>query len=323
MTYKRRGRPFCASRIYWFNRARQLDGTMDKGPRYGSYCLTQRRVMAGWGCIAEWRWPQPRQPVVWPPCEPAGLDRIARFNRTRAHFRIRSAIDAKVCLWRSGPFGFSVPITRQWRIAPNGHIALPSDRGEFEGLGHAVTAVAYDDTTRLFKFINSWGTNWGEGGMGYLPYEYFDAYLSDAWFECPKSLGHWLPAPTPERFAEEVRIFVNSLNNLCVAIDLWDTTDDIRIGWCFMTFRDGYLDVEDYFVRPGFQHSGHQERLTRLVIDLAGQQDLPLRVWVAHPDYTPCATNFGNVRDFLRSTGIALRSSPHTWAAYVGETKSA
>ena len=277
--------------------------------------------MAGWGCVAEWRWPQPRKPVVWPPNEPPGLDRIARFNRTRAHFRIRSVSDAKVCLWRAGPFGFSVPITGQWRIAPNGVIALPRDRGEFEDLGHAVTAVQYDDRTRLFKFINSWGPDWGEGGMGYLPYEYFDAYVSDAWFESPMKLGHWLPVPTPERFAKEVRSFVNALNHLCVAIDLWDTIDDIRIGWCFMTFRDGYLDVEDYFLRPGFHGTDHQVQLARSVSDVVSQQDLPLRVWVAHADYHPNATNVENVRDFLRSTGITVRRSPHTWAAYVGETQ--
>src|SRR5665213_875569 len=206
---------------------------MNKGPRYGSYCLTAKRVHAGWGCVAEWRWPQPRKPVVWPPIEPPGLDRIARFNRIRSHFRIRSVHDAKVCLWRAGPFVFSVPITPQWRKCPDGLIALPSDRGEFEALQHAMTAVAYDDNTRLFTFINSWGTEWGDGGMGYLPYEYFEAYLSDAWFDCPMRLGRWLPAPTPESYAEEVRMFVNALNHVCATIDLWDTTEDIRIGWCF------------------------------------------------------------------------------------------
>ena len=321
MTYKRRGRPFRISLIYGFNLARQLDGTMDKGPRYGSYCLTARRVHAAWGTVAEWRWPQPHNPVRWPPDEPPGLDRIARFNRIRSHFRIRSAYDAKICLWRAGPFGFSVPITRQWRRTADGLIAIPSNPGEFEEAGHAVTAVAYDDRTRLFKFINSWGPDWGERGMGYLPYQYFETYVSDAWFECPMRLGHWLPDPTPEGFAQEVRIFVNALTHLCATIDLWNTVDDIRIGWCFMTRRDGYLDVEDYFLRPGFHGSDHQAQLTHMVIALAKQLNLRLRVWVAHADRRSSATNFANVQDFLRSTGINVRPSPCTWAAYVGEAK--
>jgi hypothetical protein len=316
MTYKRRRRPFITSRMYGFNLARQLDGTMDKGPRYGSYVLTVRRVHAGWGCVAEWRWPRP---VVWPPQEPPGLDRSARFNRHRSHFRVRDLHDAKMCLWRAGPFGFAVPITRQWRKAPAGVITLPRDRSEFEEAQHAVTAVQYDDRTRLIKFMNCWGSEWGDGGLGYLPYEYFEAYVSDAWFESPMGLGHWLPAPTPEGFCRERRIFINALGHPCGTIDIWNTTDDIRIGWCFMTYRDGYLDVEDYFLRPGFHGSGHQVELTRAIINFA--RGLKLRVWVPHADCLSSATNFANLQDFLRSTAINVRPSPRTWAAYVGEAK--
>src|SRR6266478_2762034 len=42
-------RPYRPSRMYGFVRARQLDGTMEKGSRHGSYCLTAARVMMGWG----------------------------------------------------------------------------------------------------------------------------------------------------------------------------------------------------------------------------------------------------------------------------------
>jgi len=68
-----------------------------------------------------------------------------------------------------------------------------NDMGEFEfpGLrdasqgGHAVVAVGYDDNRKIgkekgaLKIRNSWGTGWGEGGYGWLPYAYVEAGLAD------------------------------------------------------------------------------------------------------------------------------------------------
>lgn len=42
--------------------------------------------------------------------------------------------------------------------------------GEFE-LGHAVCLIGYDDDMQAFKFINSWGTDWGIDGYGWISYD--------------------------------------------------------------------------------------------------------------------------------------------------------
>ena len=41
------------------------------------------------------------------------------------------------------------------------------------GGGHAITLVGYNEREQYFKFINSWGTSWGDRGYGRLSY---DAY---------------------------------------------------------------------------------------------------------------------------------------------------
>ncbi|MFO0660078.1 MAG: C1 family peptidase, partial [Polyangiaceae bacterium] len=38
--------------------------------------------------------------------------------------------------------------------------------------GHAMLAVGYSDTDRVFIVRNSWGTDWGEKGYCYIPYDY-------------------------------------------------------------------------------------------------------------------------------------------------------
>jgi C1A family cysteine protease len=67
----------------------------------------------------------------------------------------------------------------------------PSERAKW---GHAVVAVGYDDekviantqsdstTTGALLIRNSWGEGWGEGGYGWLPYEYVRKKLAvDFW----------------------------------------------------------------------------------------------------------------------------------------------
>lgn len=74
-----------------------------------------------------------------------------------------------------------------------GAIPYPGD-SEQANWGHAVAAVGYDDkkkikntrfgnqTTGAFLIRNSWGSSWGEGGYGWLPYDYLlNGLAEDFW----------------------------------------------------------------------------------------------------------------------------------------------
>ncbi len=39
--------------------------------------------------------------------------------------------------------------------------------------GHAIVLVGYDDEKKAFLFLNSWGTNWADGGYGWIDYNWF------------------------------------------------------------------------------------------------------------------------------------------------------
>jgi hypothetical protein len=39
---------------------------------------------------------------------------------------------------------------------------------------HGIYLIGYDDDKECFKFVNSWGEEWGDKGFGYLPYEYIE-----------------------------------------------------------------------------------------------------------------------------------------------------
>lgn len=44
---------------------------------------------------------------------------------------------------------------------------------------HAICLIGYDDSKSAFKFINSWGTDWGLGGYGWISYRLIDSSLAN------------------------------------------------------------------------------------------------------------------------------------------------
>ena len=46
---------------------------------------------------------------------------------------------------------------------------------------HAVCVVGYDDSMQAFKFINSWGTEWGLDGYGWISYDMMQSYCFEAY----------------------------------------------------------------------------------------------------------------------------------------------
>jgi len=316
---ERRWRPYRPSGMYGFVRARQLDGTMEKGSRYGSYCRSAARVTMGWGTVAETRWPYPLGKVVWPPPEPPGLDRIARFNRTFSHWKVRNLDDLRRAIFSGGSCNFSVPITKQWRTAPGGIITLLTSPSDFVDW-HAMAAAGYNDNTQLITFINSWGPQWGDSGCGYLPYAYFEKYRSEALTAFPYKLKNWCPDSTGEGFGIRMSMFTNALGYAACVIDLWQFEEDIRIGWCLLTWRGGdFVEIEDFFIRPGFQIGPHQRVLTEQVLELAQDNELPLRLWIGHADIKHYTANFAVMNKLLRAIRWKVGPSPYPWEVYVAE----
>lgn len=95
-------------------------------------------------------------------------------------------------------FGFTV-YSSYTQAGSSGKIPFPTAGDKMVG-GHAVDAVGYDDnlkikntnpgaveTTGALLIRNSWGTRWGAGGYGWLPYEYVLRGLAVDWWSLLKN----------------------------------------------------------------------------------------------------------------------------------------
>jgi len=53
--------------------------------------------------------------------------------------------------------------------------------GQDDQGSHAMVVMGYDDSKQAFHVINSWGTDWGEGGYGWISYESLRQAVQDAY----------------------------------------------------------------------------------------------------------------------------------------------
>lgn len=80
-------------------------------------------------------------------------------------------------------FGFIVFSNFETDSVRNTGIMEMPYEGDVAVAGHAIAAVGFDDKKQHFIIRNSWGTDWGDKGYFYMPYEFIlnPQYASDFW----------------------------------------------------------------------------------------------------------------------------------------------
>jgi GNAT superfamily N-acetyltransferase len=310
---------------YGFVRSRQLEGTFPGAPETGVWPITSNRIAYGWGLVNLKDWPDTPNDKQWPPIEPEGLDRLARRMRVGHYQRARSLKDCKYALAAGHIPRTSFRISKQWFHAEKGVIPDPLPDDEIIG-SHAVTFLGYDDHTRKIKFVNSWGQGWGDEGFGTLSYAHFEERSVESWIQSFGSPTWWL-VENAARFLDrhvsqalDIRDRVWGVRDILRGevihvSELYDLANDERIGWAFAVPRDGFLDVEELFVRPQYRRRGYATRLAKLLRKTSDSLNVPLRLWVSYAD---CGEeNRAALEGVLRKLDLSLRNSSCRWAAYV------
>jgi len=142
---------------------------------------------------------------------------VAQWYKCGSYWRIASLEEFKLLLTR-GPLAIGV-ICFDGIFRPNDQSVVPMPkRGEKRRGGHAICAVGFDDSAELIKFKNSWGTEWGAHGYGYISYDYFKMYCLDAWYFADteviqNTFALQRPVDVPKKAPKEIKSMKKKLVN--------------------------------------------------------------------------------------------------------------
>ena len=196
------GRHVDASRLFLYKATRNLlHWTGDTG----GFLRTTMGALVLFGVPPEEHWPyqvesfdkepsafcyafgQDYQAIQYYRLDPTGATRETVLRDVKAH----------AAAGLPSMFGFTVYSSID-SAGEDGRIPFPQEGERVVG-GHAVCAVGYDDamrikdasgkraTTGALLIRNSWGEAWGEGGYGWLPYDYVLKGLAIDWWALLKN----------------------------------------------------------------------------------------------------------------------------------------
>ena len=167
----------------------------------GAFLRIAMKALRAFGAPPESEWPYDIRYYELEP--PAFVYAYAANYKSTAYYRLDPAGISReqlleaihTTLARELPvmFGFVLFPSSEQSYTGKGEIPMPESSERPVGL-HALVACGYDDektivnrfggttTTGAFLVRNSWGPEWGDGGYGWLPYEYVLQNLATDWW---------------------------------------------------------------------------------------------------------------------------------------------
>jgi C1A family cysteine protease len=168
------------SPLYLYYKERELEDSIDEDA--GAYIRDGLKVLKNIGCCRESYWPYKVEEFKTKPSVTADQNCLERY-KIKSYTRLNNLIQIKTALHNKQGvvLGFTVYDSFE-EIGDDGIMPMPKWNERKLG-GHAVFCVGYSDTNQWLIVKNSWGTEFGDKGYFYMPYEYVEKgfNVSDIW----------------------------------------------------------------------------------------------------------------------------------------------
>jgi GNAT superfamily N-acetyltransferase len=298
---------FRMSAEYGFIRGRELEGTFPGDKATGTWPITGQRISYGWGYLPEELAPEGSD---WPPELPADADLIAkRYRHDWPYRRLRTIAQCKAV---GMPFGVSLDITDKWANPWHGQIPGPSASDIILPTMHALLIVSFNPDRDEFKFVNSWGRSWGDGGYGYIRAQRLAATWSEGWLTIPTP-----PEMTPLHGVlpyMRTGALRQSDGSILHWLDIVGENDE-RLGWASTIQSPTNFEIEELFVRPAYRRAGWGKKMFETIGRMAKDCGVPLKMWISFADTAP--ENLKHIEKIVSPSGLSIQASGVRWARLV------
>jgi C1A family cysteine protease len=175
---KRNGKYRDISRLFIYYYERLILGTVNYDS--GAYIRDGIKSTNKYGASLESLWPHDIRKYKQEPITEAKNDAL---NRKVTRYERLTNLDGFIDALSNGYpiiMGFNVYTSfMSNNVARTGVMPYPNTKRERLLGGHAVLIVGYNKTKKVLIARNSWGTNWGDKGYFYMPFDIISPSMSD------------------------------------------------------------------------------------------------------------------------------------------------
>ena len=165
-----------ARHIYYM--PRDATGTLDSDS--GAYVKDAFDALATQGAVEEKFWPY--VPGEYRALPPVAVNTARRF-RIRETQKLENLDELRLAFSNNRPVVAEITVYQSFaspETTRTGVVTMPAPTDQVLG-NHFLVIVGYNNKDKELKFVNSWGTEWGNDGFGYFPYHYIQKYMREAW----------------------------------------------------------------------------------------------------------------------------------------------
>ena len=173
---------FMPSRLYVYYNVRSKMGTIDEDS--GSTVRDGVKSVNKLGVCEEKDWPYDISKFTDKPTDECYVE--GKKAHTLSYKRVEQSLEQlQLALSNDHPVVFGFKVYESFEspeVAKTGIMPYPKPDEKVLG-GHCVALVGFDNETKRFKVRNSWGSEWGDNGYFYMPYNFAlnGSQASDFW----------------------------------------------------------------------------------------------------------------------------------------------
>jgi C1A family cysteine protease len=166
------------SRLFVYYNARELEGFVKED--VGAYIRSGVKAVSKYGICAEYLWPYDIEKFAVKPTAAAYAD--ARTRVINGYYKIYNLDSMIKTLALDHPVVIGIQLYDGFGDVNKTNPILKMPRASEEPTGgHAMCVVGYDLDKKMLLCRNSFGTDWGNQGYCWIPFEYADKNFTDMW----------------------------------------------------------------------------------------------------------------------------------------------